>query len=54
MDYANMANVEPQEVVPHEVAGYAELTKQIEEAKAALATDEAAPDDSEHKARKRN
>ena len=53
MDYANMANVEPQEVVPHEVAGYAELTKQIEEAKAALATDEAAPDDSEHKARKK-
>lgn len=53
MDYANMANVEPQEVVPHEVAGYAELTKQIEEAKTALATDEAAPDDSEHKARKK-
>ncbi|MCM1165158.1 MAG: AAA family ATPase [Ruminococcus sp.] len=53
MDYANMANFEPEEVVPHEVAGYAELTKQIEEAKAALSTDEHAADDTEHKAKKK-
>lgn len=48
-----MANYEPEEVVPHEVAGYAELTKQIEEAQAALATDAATLDDSEHKAKKK-
>lgn len=41
------------EIVPHEVVGYAELTKQIEEAQAALSTDETATDDSEHKAKKK-
>lgn len=40
-------------VVPEEVAGYAELTKQIEEAQAAVATTTAAPDDSEHQAKKK-
>lgn len=52
MDYANMANIEPQEIVSDEVAGVAELNKQIADAQAALATDTATPDDSEHKAKK--
>ena len=39
-------------VVPEEVAGYAELTTQIEEAQAAISTTTATPDDSEHKAKK--
>lgn len=40
-------------VVPEEVAGYAELTKQIEEAQAAVSTDATTPDDSEHKTMKK-
>lgn len=36
-----------------EVAGYAELTKQIEEAQAAVSTDATTPDDSEHKTMKK-
>lgn len=40
-------------VVPEEVAGYAELTRQIEEAQAAVSTDKTAPDDSEHKVKKK-
>lgn len=40
-------------VVPEEVAGYAELTRQIEAAQAAISTDKTAPDDSEHKGKKK-
>ncbi len=40
-------------IVPEEVAGYGELTRQIEEAQAAISTDKTAPDDSEHKAKKK-
>lgn len=40
-------------IVPEEVAGYAELTTQIEEAQAAVSTATAAPDDSEHKDKKK-
>ena len=41
-------------VVPEEVAGYADLTKQIEEARATLSSSTAAPDDSEHQEKKKS
>lgn len=50
---ANMPESTAATVVPEEVAGYAELTSQIEEAKAALSTATATPDDSEHQAKKK-
>lgn len=40
-------------IVPEEVAGYADLTTQIEEAQAAVSTATTAPDDTEHKAKKK-
>ena len=40
-------------VVPEEVAGYADLTKQIQEAQEALATTTDTPDDSEHQGKKK-
>lgn len=41
-------------VVPEEVAGYSDLTKQIQEAQVALESKTTAPDDSEHKTKKRD
>ena len=53
-DLANMPESTPASIVVNEVAGYAELTKQIEEAQAALATSgECTNDDSEHQAKKK-
>lgn len=40
-------------IVPEEVAGYADLTTQIEEAQAAVSTATVVPDDSEHKDKKK-
>lgn len=50
---ANMAEIAAATVVPEDVAGYDELTKQIEEAQAAIATAITTPDDTENKEKKK-
>lgn len=50
---ANMPETTAAKVVPEEVAGYADLTKQIEEARAAISNTTDTPDDSEHQEKKK-
>lgn len=50
---AGMPETTAASVVPEEVAGYADLTKQIEEARATLSSSTTAPDDSEHQEKKK-
>ena len=51
---AGMPETTAASVVPEEVAGYADLTKQIEEARATLSSSTATPDDSEHQEKKKS
>lgn len=51
---AEIPEVAVVDIVPEEVAGYAEFAAKIKEAKAALSTDSNAPDDSEYKAKKQS
>lgn len=51
---AGMPETTAASVVPEEVAGYADLTKQIEEARATLSSSTTAPDDSEYQEKKKS
>ena len=50
---AGMPETTAAKIVPEEVAGYADLTKQIEDSRAALSNATETPDDSEHQEKKK-